>query len=66
MDDATNSSFVFNRRKLNEVPLELFKATVHKPVRAVDLGYNLLKSKAIAALGDEELDPHEVAKEEAD
>ena len=66
MDDATNSgSFVFNRRKLNEVPLELFKAPVHKPVRAVDLGYNLLKSKAIAALGDEELDPHEVAKQEA-
>ena len=58
MDDVSNSgSLVYSRRKLSEVPLELFKVAAHRPIRALDLGYNCLKPPAVAALGDEEPDP---------
>ena len=49
MDDSSNSgSLVYSRRKLREVPLELFKTAAVKPVRALDLGYNALQAPAVA------------------
>lgn len=56
MDDSSNSgSLVYSRRKLTEVPLELFKIAAVKPVRAVDLGYNALKAPGVAGESVSEL-----------
>jgi len=51
MEDTQSSGVVYSRKKLQEIPKEIFDLAQREPVKALDLSFNLLTGAEVEDLG---------------